>query len=279
MTIRVRRAYDRPQPGTAAGLVDRLWPRGLARENARIEHWLRELAPSHELRRWFAHDPARWDEFAFRYADELRARHRRGTSPSCARFARRTPRPHPAPSRATTRTITPRPAPVAGARWSLLTRQPPGAPDPRSHPVSRAHDRNPGCVILCIVQCTTRSCGLPHGRHRVPRAVRPDPEGVSMFRLPWSTTKTLPPPSPSRCRAVARMAPTPGALDRLLEAGVPIEGISGTSAGGDECRGARRGLDHGRGGWRARRARPLLDGRRRQRSLPPELLHSPQPSG
>ena len=72
MTIRVRRAYDPPAAGDGCRvLVDRLWPRGLARENARIEHWLRELAPSHELRKWFAHDPARWDEFQRRYRAEL----------------------------------------------------------------------------------------------------------------------------------------------------------------------------------------------------------------
>ena len=74
MTIRVRRAYDPPAAEDGCRvLVDRLWPRGLARVNARIEHGLRELAPSHELRRWFAHEPARWDEFRLRYADELRA--------------------------------------------------------------------------------------------------------------------------------------------------------------------------------------------------------------
>ena len=74
MTIRVRRAYDPPAAGDGCRvLVDRLWPRGLARENARIEHWLRELAPSNELRKWFAHDPARWDEFRRRYAEELRS--------------------------------------------------------------------------------------------------------------------------------------------------------------------------------------------------------------
>ena len=72
MTIRVRRAYDPPAAEDGCRvLVDRLWPRGLARENARIEHWLRELAPSHELRKWFAHDPARWDEFQLRYRKEI----------------------------------------------------------------------------------------------------------------------------------------------------------------------------------------------------------------
>ena len=72
--IQCKRVYD-PASGQDGYrvLVDRLWPRGLARENARIEHWLRELAPSNELRKWFAHDPTRWDEFRRRYADELRA--------------------------------------------------------------------------------------------------------------------------------------------------------------------------------------------------------------
>ena len=74
MSLRVRRAYDAPTPDDGCRvLVDRLWPRGLKREVAGIDHWLRELAPSNELRKWFAHDPARWDEFRQRYADELRS--------------------------------------------------------------------------------------------------------------------------------------------------------------------------------------------------------------
>ena len=74
MSLRVRRAYDPPAPDDGCRvLVDRLWPRGLKREAAGIDHWLRELAPSHELRTWFAHDPARWDEFRRRYAEELRS--------------------------------------------------------------------------------------------------------------------------------------------------------------------------------------------------------------
>jgi uncharacterized protein YeaO (DUF488 family) len=52
-------------------LVDRLWPRGLRREKAQIDAWLKELAPSGELRRWFAHDPAKWAEFRKRYRAEL----------------------------------------------------------------------------------------------------------------------------------------------------------------------------------------------------------------
>ena len=74
MPLRVRRAYDAPTPDDGCRvLVDRLWPRGLKREAAGIDHWLRELAPSNELRTWFAHDPARWDEFRRRYAEELQS--------------------------------------------------------------------------------------------------------------------------------------------------------------------------------------------------------------
>ena len=55
-------------------LVDRLWPRGLSKENAAIDEWLKEVAPSAELRRWFGHDPEKWREFRRRYEGELRAR-------------------------------------------------------------------------------------------------------------------------------------------------------------------------------------------------------------
>ena len=48
-------------------LIDRLWPRGISKERAHLTEWLRELAPSHELRKWFGHEPARWDEFRRRY--------------------------------------------------------------------------------------------------------------------------------------------------------------------------------------------------------------------
>ena len=74
MPLRIRRAYDPPAPDDGCRvLVDRLWPRGLKRETAGVDRWLRELAPSNELRTWFAHDPARWDEFRQRYAEELQA--------------------------------------------------------------------------------------------------------------------------------------------------------------------------------------------------------------
>ncbi len=72
MPIKTRRAYDPPTPEDGCRvLVDRLWPRGLKRESAGVDHWLRELAPSNELRKWFAHDSERWDEFRRRYAAEL----------------------------------------------------------------------------------------------------------------------------------------------------------------------------------------------------------------
>ncbi len=70
--IRIRRAYDPPaeEDGDRV-LVDRLWPRGVTREKARVASWARDIAPSTELRQWFGHDPARWDEFRKRYAREL----------------------------------------------------------------------------------------------------------------------------------------------------------------------------------------------------------------
>jgi uncharacterized protein YeaO (DUF488 family) len=74
MDVRLKRAYD---PAEAADgyrvLVDRLWPRGVAKEKAQLDEWARELAPSSELRTWFAHDPARFDEFRRRYLEELAA--------------------------------------------------------------------------------------------------------------------------------------------------------------------------------------------------------------
>jgi len=72
-TIRIRRVYDPPSPSDGRRiLVDRMWPRGVRKDRAKIDDWIRELAPSTELRRWFGHDPARWQEFAERYGKELR---------------------------------------------------------------------------------------------------------------------------------------------------------------------------------------------------------------
>ena len=72
--IKVKRVYDTPSEDDGERfLVERLWPRGLTREAAAVSGWLKELAPSPALRRWFGHDVERWDEFQQRYAAELQA--------------------------------------------------------------------------------------------------------------------------------------------------------------------------------------------------------------
>jgi uncharacterized protein YeaO (DUF488 family) len=69
---RVARVYDPPTPADGARvLVDRLWPRGLRKENANLATWCKEVAPSNELRSWYGHDPDRFEEFAGRYRSEL----------------------------------------------------------------------------------------------------------------------------------------------------------------------------------------------------------------
>jgi len=73
--LRLKRAYERPEEGDGKRvLVDRLWPRGLSKQAARIDLWLRDVAPSDELRQWFKHDPEKWDEFKRRYFAELNDR-------------------------------------------------------------------------------------------------------------------------------------------------------------------------------------------------------------
>ncbi len=70
--VRIKRAYEPPAPTDGRRvLVDRLWPRGLKKEDASLDDWAKALAPSDELRRWFAHEPAKFDEFAARYLAEL----------------------------------------------------------------------------------------------------------------------------------------------------------------------------------------------------------------
>lgn len=72
MRIEIKRVYEAATDDDGLRvLVDRLWPRGLTKAAARIDHWLKQCAPSSELRRWFGHDPARWDEFQRRYRAEL----------------------------------------------------------------------------------------------------------------------------------------------------------------------------------------------------------------
>jgi uncharacterized protein YeaO (DUF488 family) len=71
--IQVKRVYEKPSRADGLRvLVDRLWPRGLTKERAAVGVWLKDLAPSTELRKWFAHDPAKWQEFQARYRRELR---------------------------------------------------------------------------------------------------------------------------------------------------------------------------------------------------------------
>jgi uncharacterized protein YeaO (DUF488 family) len=74
VSVRLKRAYEPPAPSDGYRvLIDRLWPRGVTRETARLDEWARELAPSTTLRRWFGHDPARFTEFRQRYLEELSA--------------------------------------------------------------------------------------------------------------------------------------------------------------------------------------------------------------
>ena len=75
MSILLRRAYERPARSDGCRiLVERLWPRGVSKEDAKIDLWLKEAAPTTELRRWFNHEPDKWAEFKRRYFKELGAR-------------------------------------------------------------------------------------------------------------------------------------------------------------------------------------------------------------
>ena len=74
MKVAIKRVYEEPKDtdGTRI-LVDRLWPRGLTKEKAKVDLWLKEIAPSNELRKWFAHDAKKWTEFQARYKQELKS--------------------------------------------------------------------------------------------------------------------------------------------------------------------------------------------------------------
>ena len=73
-SIRLKRAYERPAASDGLRvLVDRLWPRGVSKAAARIDRWAKDIAPTTGLRKWFGHDPDRWDDFRRRYAAEVRA--------------------------------------------------------------------------------------------------------------------------------------------------------------------------------------------------------------
>lgn len=74
MQVKLKRAYDPPEPSDGFRvLVDRLWPRGISKEKAKLDLWLKEIAPSAGLRKWFGHEPEKWDEFKKRYFSELEA--------------------------------------------------------------------------------------------------------------------------------------------------------------------------------------------------------------
>ena len=75
MKVSIKRAYEAPSADDGFRiLVDRLWPRGLTKEKARIDLWLKDVAPSNELRKWFAHDPEKWPAFKSKYILELKSK-------------------------------------------------------------------------------------------------------------------------------------------------------------------------------------------------------------
>jgi uncharacterized protein YeaO (DUF488 family) len=90
--VRLRRVYSDREPadGTRV-LVDRLWPRGLARDAGKVDDWLRAVAPSNDLRRWYGHDPARFEEFRRRYLEELADPERAGALGRLRELARSGP--------------------------------------------------------------------------------------------------------------------------------------------------------------------------------------------
>ena len=78
MDVRLKRVYDPAAPADGYRvLIDRLWPRGVSREQAELDEWDRELSPSAELRKWFGHEPSRFEEFRRRYVEELQEDRRR----------------------------------------------------------------------------------------------------------------------------------------------------------------------------------------------------------
>lgn len=88
--VTIKRAYEpvSPDDGTRI-LVDRLWPRGVAKNGAKVAEWMRELGPSNELRKFFGHEPARWEEFRRRYKAELKQPEARAMLEKIARMAER----------------------------------------------------------------------------------------------------------------------------------------------------------------------------------------------
>jgi uncharacterized protein YeaO (DUF488 family) len=89
MNIKIKRVYEQPDKDDGRRiLVDRLWPRGLTKEKAGVDLWLKDIAPSTELRKWFGHDPDRWEEFKERYRAELEEADKMGVLRDIAERAR-----------------------------------------------------------------------------------------------------------------------------------------------------------------------------------------------
>jgi uncharacterized protein YeaO (DUF488 family) len=87
--IRTKRAYEPAAPDDGYRvLVDRLWPRGISKEQARLDAWEKEIAPSDDLRHWYEHDPDKWDEFQTRYERELETSHAQAVLTDLASRAR-----------------------------------------------------------------------------------------------------------------------------------------------------------------------------------------------
>lgn len=73
MSTHIKRVYDKPEKDDGMRiLIDRLWPRGLTKEKAKVDLWLKEISPSTQLRKWFGHEPSKWSEFKKRYHDEMK---------------------------------------------------------------------------------------------------------------------------------------------------------------------------------------------------------------
>lgn len=82
MALKIERIYTKPADMDGYRiLIDRIWPRGISKENAALDEWYKDIAPSTELRKWFGHDPDKYSEFKSRYEDEL------GDNPACEKFA------------------------------------------------------------------------------------------------------------------------------------------------------------------------------------------------
>ncbi len=90
MALNIKRVYDPPDPSDGVRiLIDRLWPRGLSKDRAKIDEWFRDIAPSDRLRQWFGHKPERWEEFRKRYREELRKPERRALLQQIAALAQK----------------------------------------------------------------------------------------------------------------------------------------------------------------------------------------------